>query len=91
MMNAHFQPHAAAINGTDNGATMAPMLVPELKMPVAKARSFFGNHSAIVLMAAGKLPDSVNPSADLATINPNVLLIKACITAAMLHSPVARK
>ncbi len=29
-----------------SGATTAPMLVPELKRPVANARSFTGNHSA---------------------------------------------
>jgi hypothetical protein len=33
---------------------MAPMLVPALKTPVARARSFFGNHSATDLMLAGK-------------------------------------
>ena len=36
-----------------NGAIVAPILVPELKMPVAKARSFRGNHSATALIAAG--------------------------------------
>jgi len=38
------------------GAKIAPMLAPELKMPVASARSFLGKHSAVVLMDAGKLP-----------------------------------
>ena len=37
---------------------------PALKMPVASARSFFGNHSATVLMAAGKFPASPSPSAN---------------------------
>ena len=37
------------------GVSNAPTFVPELKMPVASARSFFGNHSAVALMAAGKL------------------------------------
>ena len=49
------------IHGTTSGATTAPMLVPELKMPVASARSRFGNHSATVLIAAGKLPASPMP------------------------------
>ena len=44
-----------------SGARMAPTLVPELKMPVASERSLCGNHSATVLMAAGKLPDSPRP------------------------------
>ena len=46
------------------------MLVPELKMPVASARSFFGNHSAVTLIAAGKLPASPNPSASRAKMKP---------------------
>ena len=42
---------------------MAPTFEPELKMPVARARSFLGNHSATVLIAAGKFPASPTPSA----------------------------
>jgi hypothetical protein len=33
------------------GAMMAPTLAPALKMLVASARSFLGNHSATALMA----------------------------------------
>jgi len=44
------------IQGTTNGAAMAPMFEPELNIPVAKALSFLGNHSATVLIAAGKFP-----------------------------------
>ena len=46
------------------------MLVPELKSPVANARSFAGNHSAVALIAAGKLPASPIPSAKRAAMNP---------------------
>ena len=60
-MKAHCQPKWSAIQGTVSGATIAPTLEPELKMPVASARSFFGNHSATVLIAAGKLPASPSP------------------------------
>jgi len=91
MMKAHRHPHASVMNGTDNGATIAPMLVPELKMPVASARSFLGNHSAVDLIAAGKLPDSVRPNAPRTQMKPNVVLTSACATAAMLHNNVARK
>ena len=42
-------------------SSSAPTLVPELKMPVARARSFFGNHSATVLIEAGKLPGLAEP------------------------------
>ena len=49
-------------NATSAGATKAEALEPELKMPVARARSSVGNHSVTDLMAAGKLPDSPMPS-----------------------------
>src|SRR6476469_1787709 len=60
--NAHAQPKRAVMNGTVIGVTTAPMLVPALNTPVANARSRRGNHSATVLIAAGKLPDSPSPS-----------------------------
>jgi len=41
---------------------IAPVFVPALKMPVANARSFLGNHSATALMAPGKFADSATPS-----------------------------
>src|SRR5260221_12145059 len=50
------QPQSEAIHGARSGVTMAPTLVPALKMPVARARSFLGNHSATLLMLAGKTP-----------------------------------
>ena len=52
---------------------IAPMFEPELKMPVANARSRRGNHSATVLIAAGKFPASPSPSANRATANPATL------------------
>ena len=48
----------------------APTFVPELKIPVASARSRFGNHSATALIEAGKLPASPSPSANRARLNP---------------------
>ena len=39
-------------------------------MPVARARSFFGNHSATVFIEAGKLPASPRPSRNLTMMNP---------------------
>jgi len=58
IIKASCHPYKARMVGTKMGAKTAPILAPELKIPVAKALSFFGNHSATVLMAAGKLPDS---------------------------------
>src|SRR3569833_2804935 len=88
--NAQRQPQATAINGTVNGATIAPMLAPELNIPVARALSFLGNHSATVFIAEGKLPASLKPRADLTTPKPNVLLAKAWHTAEMLHRRVEK-
>jgi len=51
-------PKITMMGATILGATMAPTVEPELKTPVAKALSFFGNHSAMVLTAAGKFPAS---------------------------------
>src|SRR5689334_25116202 len=71
--NALLHPYFCAMKGTVSGATIAPIFDPELKIPVASARSLFGNHSATVLIAAGKFPASVTPSADLAIKKPVVL------------------
>ena len=57
MTNASYQPHFATIIGTRSGVASAPMFVPELKIPVASARSFFGNHSATLLIAAHQAPE----------------------------------
>ena len=62
MTNAQYHPSAAVITGTAIGVITAPMFVPALNSPVANARSRRGNHSATVLIAAGKLPDSPRPS-----------------------------
>jgi len=62
-MKAQRHPWLSAIIGTKYAAAKAPTFVPALKIPVANARSRRGNHSAVVLMAAGKLPDSPKPSA----------------------------
>src|SRR5213082_3351159 len=58
---AQRHPNVNAIQGTTSGVTIAPVFVPALKIPVASARSFFGNHSATALIAPGKLADSPSP------------------------------
>ena len=69
-MKAQRQPQWTVIHGTTRGVTMAPMFEPALKIPVANARSFFGNHSATALILAGKTPASLNPSAERARTKP---------------------
>ncbi len=54
-MNAARHPHVSAIHGTMIGVMIAPTFEPALKMPVANARSRDGNHSATVLIDAGKV------------------------------------
>src|SRR5512142_1579731 len=84
-INAACQLQAAIIAGTAIGAIIAPTLVPELNIPVARARSFLGNHSATVFLAAGKLPDSLRPSSPRHNPKPNTPFATACPIAAMLQ------
>src|SRR5882672_6382895 len=84
-IKAHCHPQWMAIQGTVSGATMAPTLDPALNKPVAKARSFLGNHSAVVLIAAGKFPDSPTPRAARATPKPKAERASACDIAATLQ------
>src|SRR5262249_26256122 len=70
MTNAQYHPNAAVMYGTVIGVTTAPMFVPALNNPVANARSLRGNHSATVLIAAGKLPDSPSPSRNRTAMKP---------------------
>src|SRR6516164_7180935 len=76
LTKAQRQPQWIVIQGTTSGVIMAPTLVPALKIPVARARSFLGNQFATVLMLAGNTPASQNPSAERATMKlPRELLI----------------
>ena len=62
---------ATTMSGTSNGAKIAPIFAPVLKIPVATERSFGGNHSVTTRIAAGKFPDSPRPSAKRARLqNP---------------------
>src|ERR1700684_3388153 len=88
--NAQRHPHRTTIQVTTKGGTMAPILAPALKIPVASARSFFGNHSATVLMLAGKTPDSPRPNADRATRKLVKELPRACPIEARLQKTIAK-
>src|ERR1017187_5944194 len=68
--NAYRQPNRTTMKPTIKGIIVGPMLVPELKMPVANERSRLGNHSAVVFTAAGKLPASPSPSRNRTMPNP---------------------
>src|SRR6185437_11653440 len=86
---ANGHPHLTVTHGTIRGATIAPILAPALKIPVANARSRRGNHSATVLMAAGKLPDSPNPRKKRASANPTTVRTSAWLMAARLQMQIA--
>jgi hypothetical protein len=86
MINAACQFQVTTMAGIARGATIAPTLVPELNIPVARALSFFGNHSATVFMAAGKFPASLTPRKPLQNPKPNAPLARAWPIAAMLHN-----
>src|SRR6185295_2850253 len=87
-MKAQRQPRCTAIHGTVNGATIAPTFEPALKIPVANARSRAGNHSATVLIDAGKFPDSPRPNAKRAAANPFAVRASAVDIAARLHATI---
>src|SRR5579859_5185974 len=88
-MNADCQPYLTASHGTTSGATTAPIFAPELNSPVASARSLLGNHSATVLMHAGKLAASPSPSSARAMPNVNAETAPACAIAATLQIEMA--
>ena len=62
--------------------TITPTLVPELKMPVASARSFCGNHIATALMDAGKLAASATPRMKRMMMKPMTVATRPCPAAA---------
>ena len=62
-----------ASTGIVAGAARAPTDAPALKIDVANARSFLGKYSAVVLIAAGKLPASPSARIALAAMNIHTL------------------
>src|SRR5213594_2074935 len=89
MTNAQRQPHVSVIQGTMSGVRIAPVFVPALKMPVARARSSLGNHSPTLLMAPGKFADSPKPSSARAAENAAVVRASAWPIAARLQTTTA--
>src|ERR1700735_1727107 len=59
---AHRQPNANAIHGIASAAKAPPTLEPLSKIATATLRSWLGNHSATVLLAAGQLKPSPMPN-----------------------------
>ena len=78
-----------ARRGMVAGATRAPTDAPALKIEVAKARSFLGKYSAVVLMAAGKLPASPRASMQRAAMKSHTLMLAIARAAAEPASTAA--
>src|SRR5580693_159156 len=76
-MKAACHPQRRVTAAMRMGAMNAETLEPELKRPVARARSSEGNHSVVALMAAGKLPDSPRPRSVRAMQKPMTLVTRA--------------
>ena len=85
MMKLARQPSCTMMSGTSTAVRMMPTLEPALNRPVAKLRSFRGNHSATVLMAAGKLPASPRPRRKRDTDMPPTELTRPWPAAATLQ------
>src|ERR1017187_274091 len=83
------QVKATTSSGTSSGTTTLPILAPELKRPVASARSPLGNHSATVLMQAGKLAASPMPRKNIAKPKVSTEVAAPGDMAAMLQSTMA--
>src|SRR5579859_1169373 len=84
------QPHFAVTKATSGGAMKNDAFAPELKMPVAKARSSEGNHSVVALIAAGKFPASPMPSIKRAMQKPATEKTKAWPMDEQAQTPMAR-
>src|ERR1700761_1928898 len=68
------QPNSIAIQGITKAAKAPPTLDPLSKMATATLRSWLGNHSATVLLAAGQLKPSPMPSRKRKDANPKTVL-----------------
>ena len=83
MSQPQTESYTAAKGGIVAGATRAPTDAPALKIDVANARSFLGKYSAVVLMAAGKLPASPRASTARAARKSQTLTVDIAKAAAL--------
>src|SRR3984885_11476280 len=72
----HRQPNDNAIHGIASAAKAPPTLEPLSKIATATLRSWLGNHSATVLLAAGQLKPSPTPSKNRNAAKPKTVLAK---------------
>src|SRR5271156_6384042 len=89
-MKAACHPQRIVTAAMRTGAMKAEALEPELKRPVARARSSEGNHSVVALIAAGKLPDSPRPRKMRAMQKPATLETKEWLIEAHPQMRMAR-
>ncbi len=89
-MKAACHPQRRVTAAMRMGAMKAEALEPELKRPVARARSSEGNHSVVALMAAGKLPDSPRPRRARQIMKPTTLETREVLMEAHPQRRMAR-
>src|ERR1700744_3437238 len=90
VMKAACHPQCMVTAAMRTGAIKAEALEPELKRPVARARSSDGNHSVVALMAAGKFPDSPRPRKARATKKPKTLVTSEWLMEAQAQMRMAQ-
>src|ERR1700743_904146 len=89
-MKAACQPQRRVTAAVGMGARKGEAFEPELKMPMALARSSAGNHSVVALMAAGKLPDSPRPRRARQIMKPTTLETREVLMEAHPQTRMAR-
>src|SRR5258707_2230551 len=82
------QPQYEASRAMRGGDSAPPTAAPVLKMPIPRARSFGGNHSAIDLAAPGQLPASPSPRTERQKAKLVMLRAAAWATAAIDHTTI---
>ena len=83
MMKVGRQPQMVASQAISGGDSAPPTAAPVLKMPMPRARSRAGNHSAIAFAAPGQLPASPKPSTKRKKPKLAALPAAACAAAAI--------
>ena len=87
--NVRRQPKCGSRNpATSGNAITPPIEAPVLKIAIAMARSFCGNHSAITFAAPGQFPASPSPRKNEQAAKLAIPTRNACAIAAMHHTMI---
>ena len=87
--NVRRQPKCGSSTPATRGNAITPPIeAPPLKIAIAIARSFCGNHSAITFAAPGQFPASPNPRKNEQTAKLTIPTRNACAIAATHHTTI---